>query len=661
MGIIKELIKAPIETKLYNRYYSELEYSYFSYDDFAKTRESAITQSLSFSKEEIDEKVFVTGFDCFEQGIDFASIDAEYVIFASDVNGLSEFAAKIVLYEMEGDDNVQILYGDEDEFNSDETVRMNPWFKPDWSPDTLLDHFYFGNAFAVRINTIMRYASSAYNIYDLVLQITMNVNAKAIKHIDFVLFHSHYLKKLYGGNEYKELKQDFSKKLSVVDTDNSSVSIVIPSKDNPEILKKCITSIIHYTKGISYEVIVIDNGSLEENKTKIEDMITELKQDLVSGRIVEKTVDKVVLKYLYKPQPFNFSRMCNQGAKEAGGEFLLFLNDDIEVREGRWLNKMLEVAARKHAGAVGAKLYYPDSMLIQHAGITNLRLGPVHKLQFKDDNAHYYMDLNNGVHNCIAVTGACLLVNSNKFADAGGFCEELEVAFNDVDLCFRLYENGYHNAVCNNTHLWHHESLSRGQDSSQEKLARLNEERNLLYVRHPRLYARDPYYSDCLSTDILDTNYSFIYEYDYRDVIQDAVVLPFKGKIKDNWYNECLMVSLEYAGDFDKFENISNESNGYGLVCGYAFVAGSDNALFKRSIVLSGDNNSFIIRADNVYRPDLEMNLDPEEYALMTGFCIKINMKNLPKDTYRIGVLAESGSSRLKLYQETNKYIKVNV
>lgn len=658
MSIIKELIKAPIERKLYTEYFMNLEYSYFSYNDFALARESAIVNSFSVDLESANARVKIVSYDDVSD-FNFADVSEEYVLFVSDVSGLDKYACQAVVEFFQDNADACMVYGDEDEYNNNETVRMNPWFKPAWSPDTLLDYFYLGNAVALR-KEVLETVPSTENIYELILKLALEFKRNSVGHIDYCLYHSHYLKKLFCDTSFKNLKKNYSDKFSVNSDEDCLVSIIIPSKDNPDILRKCITSIIRYSKGFSYEIIVVDNGSNDNNKRQIECMLDELKQDLVSCEYVDNLVENPLFSYLYKPQPFNFSRMCNQGAKASQGNFLLFLNDDVEVREGKWLEKMLEVARRKHSGAVGAKLYYPNSMMIQHAGITNLRLGPVHKLQFKDDNAHYYMDLNNGVRNCLAVTGACLLVDRAKFEEVGGFCEELEVAFNDVDLCFRLHEAGYYNAVCNNTHLWHYESLSRGEDASQEKLTRLTEERNLLYERHQRLYGVDPYYSDCLSTDILDTNYSFIYEYDYRDVIQDAIIVPFKKAIKENWYNECLMVSLEYAGDFDKYENIKNKSQGYALIGGYAFVAGSDNSGFRRKIILSGEKNSFAIDAKAVYRPDLEVNLDPEEYALMTGFCIKINMKNLPADNYRIGILAESGSSRLKLYKETNKYIKVN-
>ena len=114
-----------------------------------------------------------------------------------------------------------------------------------------------------------------------------------------------------------------------------------------------------------------------------------------------------------------------------------------------------------HVGAVGAKLLYPDSDIIQHAGITNLRVGPAHKLQFLSDEKVHYYGKNRFVHDVMAVTGACLLLEKEIFERAGGFDEKLAVAFNDVDLCYTIYEMGYYNVVRNDVVLYHHESLSR--------------------------------------------------------------------------------------------------------------------------------------------------------------------------------------------------------
>lgn len=659
MSAIKELLRGPFVRKLYTEYFYKLEAAYIPYDAYIRGYEESHPASLRMEDEE---RIGVFNFDFVTSNDDLMSLTCDYAIFTSDREQLDVNAPAVVLKAFDENKNADIVYGDEDEYNSNNKLRLFPQFKPGWSPDTLKDYFYMGNAVAFR-TSVIKSAVAAHmakgkdkacfnDIYDMTLKLTNNIKREKVLHVDRVFFHGKYLKKLFpeGCTNYDLTDKKLQKEL---------VSIIIPSKDNPQILGNCLRSVVKLTHTVRFEIIVIDNGSSEENKKKTEELIAALNQDLVSCGYVENGVDTEVIRYEYRPQPFNFSRMCNQGAALANGGFLLFLNDDAEVREGKWLLKMLKVASRKNAGAVGAKLYYPNSMMIQHAGITNLRLGPVHKLQFKDDNAHYYMDMNNGVRNCIAVTGACLLVAKSAFNEVGGFAEELEIAFNDVDLCFRLYENGYNNAVCNNTHLWHHESLSRGDDSSKEKLERLKGERELLYVRHPQMYGFDPYYSRFLSEDILDTNYSFIYEYDYRNSTYEVSGTPFTRRIKEEWYNECLMVSLEYAGELTRFDKPEAKPTGEKLIFGYAYVAGSDNALFERKLILKGEKGSFIYPLPDVYRPDLELNLDPDEDALMCGFSVVVDTRELPEDEYCVAIFAESRCSRLKLYRETNKYIRV--
>ena len=129
--------------------------------------------------------------------------------------------------------------------------------------------------------------------------------------------------------------------------------------------------------------------------------------------------------------------MCNQGAEEAKGKYLLFLNDDVEIIEGKWLNQMMELAIQFHIGAVGARLLYPQAEgetgnRIQHAGITNMGIGPAHKLAGLMDEGNLYHGHNLVNYNMIAVTGACLLLNREKFRQIQGFDEELAVAYNDV-------------------------------------------------------------------------------------------------------------------------------------------------------------------------------------------------------------------------------------
>ena len=148
------------------------------------------------------------------------------------------------------------------------------------------------------------------------------------------------------------------------------VSIVIPSKDHPETLERCLRSLREETEleTIQMEVIVVDNGSNTANRLRLEKMA--------------KLYD---VHYIYQPMEFNFSRMCNLGAEKARGNFVLLLNDDIEIMQSNWLEELVKHARMPYAGAVGAKLLYPGTTKIQHAGITNIRLGPTHKLLLRTE------------------------------------------------------------------------------------------------------------------------------------------------------------------------------------------------------------------------------------------------------------------------------------
>ena len=201
-------------------------------------------------------------------------------------------------------------------------------------------------------------------------------------------------------------------------TKPTTVSIIIPSKDHPEVLRQCLESIVATTEAdsnITYDIVVLDNGSDAKNRVRYGVFI---------GKIPKKN-GLTKIQYLYKLSEFNFSEMCNKGAKNSLGEYLLFLNDDIEAFEKGWLREMVAQAQLKHVGAVGAKLIYPDTEneLIQHCGIANVRRGPVHKLQKMSDKKSHYYGYNVGIHNNIGVTAACLLISRKKFNDVGGFPE----------------------------------------------------------------------------------------------------------------------------------------------------------------------------------------------------------------------------------------------
>ncbi|MBQ4416348.1 MAG: glycosyltransferase family 2 protein, partial [Butyrivibrio sp.] len=278
-----------------------------------------------------------------------------------------------------------------------------------------------------------------------------------------------------------------------------SVTIIIPSKDHPEYLSRCIDALFATIEPerdrLTCEIVVVDNGSNSKNQIIINEILNTERQ----------RPDGITCRYLYREEPFHFGKMCNRGAAESESDLLLFLNDDTQALDSGWLAKMAACVLLPQTGAVGAKLLYPraegeDAARIQHCGIVNTRCGPVHKLNRLPDRKGYFLEYNRGVHRVSAVTGACLMIRRAIFDEAGGFDEAFPVSFNDVDLCFTLFEKGYTNLCCNEARLLHFESVSRGDDGEDvKKMVRLQREYRTLIARHPGMTGRDPFYPEGLT------------------------------------------------------------------------------------------------------------------------------------------------------------------
>ena len=663
MGWLKQTVKKRLEERKIAEYEAWLDELYVSYHDWILQREEIYRETKGVSEKKLTVYVATGGKD------DLENLEADVIIFAVDSFGLDEHAEEVIAAYFAENPKCILAYGDEDEWNSNRSIRMNPWFKPDFSPDTLLSCFYFGNVIAVRRNAFDEVSQNTDKaerkedfakfvgewqklldddmrikwLYQLGMGVSLPAEEGRIGHIPYVLYHASCLKKLCPGREYDECRTPWLENMYSEAVGSGKVSIVIPSKDHPQVLGTCLESLAKTIADCEYEIIVVDNGSNKENRIKYDEM-----------RV------KYGFNYIYQPMDFHFSKMCNLGAERSGGDFLLFLNDDIEAITPGWLAHMKQYASRSYVGAVGAKLYYPDSKMIQHAGITNLRLGPVHKFQFLEDVRPYYDGRNQMDHNVLAVTGACLLLRKDVWVEAGGFSEDLAVAFNDVELCFRIYKKGYYNVVCNSISLYHHESLSRGSDEAEEKQVRLQTERNKMYAMHPDVYGRDPFYHPYLNNLILDTRFSYAYEYPAgADVAVEEPAL-LKEDIKKEWYNECLQISMEYAGDLKAWIEAPDVSGQYLYFQGYQFVIGSENPCFDRYLLCQNQVSGEVYRIPCAYtfRPDLERNVS-EGHASLCGFSLVIEKKDLPKGRYRVGCMAKSTISRQVLCRFTNKYVEV--
>lgn len=595
--------------------------------------------------------------------------------------------------------------------------ELLPCLKPDWSPDLFLERFYFSGLAAVRKSALMEEKEELggitpdtylakdeiWEFFYRLIKIKNGFNNR-IMHISPVIHIPQILfwcsdsvdsgKELRlpqnitgemwkpeaitghepGEEESAEESTEKSTDKSAEEDISPDVSIIIPSRDHPGLVETCIRSVYRTVKHLELEILVVDNGSNAENRQSLESLAEELG-----------------FTYLYRPMPFHFAKMCNLGAAQAKGKQLLFLNDDIECIHAGWLETMQEAASRPHVGAVGSKLLYPDGKRIQHAGIANLPIGPVHKLQFLPDSETYYDGYNRGIRNVLAVTGACLLLRRELYEECGGMSEELAVAFNDVELCFRLYEKGYYQVVLQDKPLIHHESLSRGDDEAAEKWKRLMQERAALYRLHPQLQGMDPFYPEALNRKGLDTQILPGYFQGKQEIEPVIPVLWQSGIPKEAREDSCLLLRAEICreavteeasqpnakkdvddgsgtnvkedadggtgSDADKKNAASNPDRME--LYGYGVVLGSDNAHFSKELLLRREDSVYRIPFRGQIRTDLIRNMPDQQNIGLSGFWVTFGKNTLPGGSYELGMYAWDRFSRTKLYCFSGRIIEI--
>lgn len=613
----------------------------------------------------------------------------------------------------------KIAYADEDFYWENLSMRMLPWFKPDYSPDTMLSFHYWGHLVAVRADLLSavlsgksmesraRQTSQAVRFYDLCLCMEEEafrrcrlegVSLKeAICHVDGVLYHQVYEPSVECAKEFRDCKEPeerfslagryLAQELEngrytigageeycavreaalrrrglkgslaggqepglchiVYDTSISGaercaralstdrhvaphheVSVVIPSKDHPDVLRRCLESFRKKTEYRYYEWIVVDNGSNEENRARMEG----LRQ-------------KYGFTYLYEKMDFNFSKMCNMGAAVARGDLLLFLNDDVEIIEQSWLRRMAGQALQQHVGAVGAKLWYADTQKIQHVGITNMEIGPSHKLVTFPDDKDYYYGRNRLAYNMAGVTAACLMVSRSKYEEVGGMDETMAVSYNDVDLCFKLLEAGYYNVQRNDAVLYHHESLSRGLDEQDDgKWDRLLKEKENLYARHPQMKGWDPFYNKALIDNASD--YVCNYKFPYEEHLHTIKVEPVSGELSRKANIGRLHLTIDRAQIQHKIH--AGEPDILWIM-GWCYLPGADNAVYEKHLLLRCvDGDDYTAVPENWYRRDVEAILPMEHNICLAGFVLRVLRDELASGTYQIGMLYVSQTNGAK-------------
>lgn len=398
---------------------------------------------------------------------------------------------------------VDFVYSDEDTVDEMGRKFSNPHFKPDWSPDLLNSYNYIGHLAFIR-KEIINFDYKIRNEYELYL--LASESTSNIGHISKVLYHS---KDKGVNNIFKTKNTDLDKviisqhidrmhekgivengliegtyKVNYEIKGNPLVSIIIPNKDEKESLKKCIDSIIEKSTYSNYEIIVVENNSVSD---EIFDYYKEIEK-----------LEKV--KVITWKEGFNYSAINNFAFKHTKGEFVVLLNNDIEIITSNWIEEMLMYTQRKDVGITGVKLYYPDDS-IQHAGVIiglNSVAGHSHGRFDRVDDG--YAGRLKVVQNLSAVTAACLMIKRSIFKEINGLDEKYPVAFNDVDFCLRVRQKGYLIIFNPFIEMYHYESKSRGIEDSPEKVKRFNNEVKR-FKEMWGLWKRDPYYNDNLTKE----------------------------------------------------------------------------------------------------------------------------------------------------------------
>ena len=412
------------------------------------------------------------------------------------------------------DTGADVLYTDEDKVSMDGRHYFDPNFKPDFNLFRLRENNYICHIFVVKKSLtdetgLLRSEFDGAQDFDFILRCCEK--AQKITHIPKVLYHwrchmdstaADPSSKAYayeaGRKAVREHYQRLGIDAKVEMTErpgwyrshvkvqgNPLISVIIPNKDHTDDLELCLFSMTRKSTYRNYEILIVENNSEKEETFEY---YRKLPDRYPKARVL--TWEK----------EFNYSAINNFAAKEAKGEYLLFLNNDVEILTPDWMEEMLQNCQQENVAAVGAKLYYPDDT-IQHAGVV-LGLGGIagHIMcrASKEDPGYFGRMIS--VQEISAVTAACMMVKKSDFDAVGGLDETFQVAFNDIDLCMKFSAAGKKIIFTPYAELYHYESKSRGLEDTPEKQFRFDKEVKRFQEKWAQqLEMGDPYYSPNLS------------------------------------------------------------------------------------------------------------------------------------------------------------------
>lgn len=447
-----------------------------------------------------------------------AMATGDYIMLSDHDDIVEQGALYEIVKAINENPALDILYTDEDKITMDGKCYFEPNFKPDFNPFMMESNNYICHIFVVRASIMekiggFREEFDGAQDYDLILRCWEETTEDKICHIPKVLYHwrSHpnstatnpESKRYAYEAGAKALDEHFKRRGIAARAEITPnlgiyrvyrevqgaplVSVIIPNKDHTEDLEKCLSSVTEKTTYENYEILVVENNSTEP-------------ETFVYYREMERRYPKCRL--LTWKREFNYAAINNYAVKEAKGEYLLFLNNDVELISENWIQEMLSICQLPKVGIVGAKLYFPDET-IQHAGVI-IGLGGVAGHIFSGVSRYEPSYVGRAIipQNLSAVTAACMLMKRSVFEEVEGFDEEFRVAFNDVDLCMKTTNAGYQVVFTPYAELYHYESKSRGMENTGEKQSRFYGEVYRFENKWPDILKKgDPYYNINLSLE----------------------------------------------------------------------------------------------------------------------------------------------------------------
>ena len=447
----------------------------------------------------------------------------EFIALFDHDDELTEHALYMMAEEINSYPDVDMIYSDEDKMDENRG-RFGPHFKPSYNPDLMYCQNYITHFTVIRNSLVQKIGGFRLGFegsqdYDLFLRVMENTDAAHIRHIPQILYHWRAIQgstalsvdqKSYAVEASRRALKDHFQRQGIdvevtaapdltihhrvifpVPQPQPLVSIIIPTRDQAFILKKCLEGILNKTAYQNFEVLIIDNGSQESETLQYFEALKKHKN----------------IRILSQDIPFNYSKLNNYAVSQAKGDLICLMNNDVEPISEDWLREMVSHALRPDIGIVGAKLYYSDRSL-QHAGVI-LTEDVTAKHLFKHlSYANWgYFGRSKLPQNFLAVTAACMLMRKEVFLEVGGLDEDnLAIAFNDVDLCLKVHEKGLRILYTPYAELYHHESISRGGEDSFSKLKRFHKEIAFIHEKWRHYFQNDPY----LNANLNITHHNYV-------------------------------------------------------------------------------------------------------------------------------------------------------